>query len=127
MQRLPGVIFEQDNARPHKARVLQDCLRTVTTLSSPVPYPQICLQSSISGIIWDGDYTRAYGDIPRHFEPWSSDVDDTRAGTPSPNYHTIPTGGHFISRQIERALLPYTVDLYWGGRGTRLELMSCLT
>ncbi|GFW01466.1 hypothetical protein TNCV_5031161 [Trichonephila clavipes] len=38
-------------------------------------------------------YTRAFGDGPRNFEPWSSDVDDTLAGTPSPNYHTTPTGG----------------------------------
>ncbi|GFY25240.1 uncharacterized protein TNCV_2483611 [Trichonephila clavipes] len=45
-------------------------------------------------------YTRAFGDGPRNFEPWSSDVDDTRAGNPSPNYHTTPTGGRFSSRQI---------------------------
>ncbi|GFW80525.1 uncharacterized protein TNCV_2416271 [Trichonephila clavipes] len=32
MQRLPGVIFQQDNARPHTARVSQDCIRTVTIL-----------------------------------------------------------------------------------------------
>ncbi|GFX62095.1 transposable element Tcb2 transposase [Trichonephila clavipes] len=32
MQRLPGVLFQQDNARPHTARVSQDCLRTVTNL-----------------------------------------------------------------------------------------------
>ncbi|GFW36928.1 transposable element Tcb2 transposase [Trichonephila clavipes] len=32
MQRLPEAIFQQDNARPHMARVSQDCLRTVTTL-----------------------------------------------------------------------------------------------
>ncbi|GFW51160.1 transposable element Tcb2 transposase [Trichonephila clavipes] len=35
MQRLPGVIFQQDNARPHMAGVSQDCLRTVTTLPWP--------------------------------------------------------------------------------------------
>ncbi|GFV20608.1 transposable element Tcb2 transposase [Trichonephila clavipes] len=35
MQRLPGAIFQQDNARPHTTRVLQDCLRTVTTLPLP--------------------------------------------------------------------------------------------
>ncbi|GFT88478.1 transposable element Tcb2 transposase [Trichonephila clavipes] len=35
MQRLPGVIFQQDNARSHTARVSQDCLRTVTTLPWP--------------------------------------------------------------------------------------------
>ncbi|GFU83372.1 transposable element Tcb2 transposase, partial [Trichonephila clavipes] len=32
MQRLPGAIFQQDNAWPHTARVSQDCLRTITTL-----------------------------------------------------------------------------------------------
>ncbi|GFW80549.1 transposable element Tcb2 transposase [Trichonephila clavipes] len=49
MQRLPGAIFQQDNARSHTAWVSQDCLRTVV-----LPDPQICLQSSISGIIWNG-------------------------------------------------------------------------
>ncbi|GFX04068.1 transposable element Tcb2 transposase [Trichonephila clavipes] len=41
MQRLPGAIFQQDNARPHTARVSQDCLRTVTTLPSPVRSPDL--------------------------------------------------------------------------------------
>ncbi|GFU30110.1 hypothetical protein TNCV_4862401 [Trichonephila clavipes] len=27
-------------------------------------------------------YTRAFCDRPRHLEPWSSDEDDTSAGTP---------------------------------------------
>ncbi|GFU72948.1 transposable element Tcb1 transposase [Trichonephila clavipes] len=54
MKRLSGAIFQQDNARPHTARVSQDCLRTVTTFLGQ-PDPQICLQSSISGIIWDGE------------------------------------------------------------------------
>ncbi|GFV65375.1 uncharacterized protein TNCV_2638051 [Trichonephila clavipes] len=53
-QRLPGVIFQQDNAQPHTARLSQDCLRTVTTFFG-LPDPQICLQLSISGIIWDGE------------------------------------------------------------------------
>ncbi|GFW63140.1 transposable element Tcb2 transposase [Trichonephila clavipes] len=35
MQRLSGAIFQQDNVRPHTARVPQDCLHTVTTLSWP--------------------------------------------------------------------------------------------
>ncbi|GFW76981.1 hypothetical protein TNCV_2593611 [Trichonephila clavipes] len=48
----------------------------------------------------EANYTRAFGDGPRNFEPWSNDVDDTLAGTPSPNYHTTPTGGRFSSRQI---------------------------
>ncbi|GFW25588.1 transposable element Tcb2 transposase [Trichonephila clavipes] len=54
MQWLPGAILEQDNARPHMARVSQDCLRIVTTLPW-LAHPQICLQPSISGIIWDGE------------------------------------------------------------------------
>ncbi|GFV74298.1 transposable element Tcb2 transposase [Trichonephila clavipes] len=33
MLRFPGAIFQQDNARTHTARVSQDCLRTVATLS----------------------------------------------------------------------------------------------
>ncbi|GFS70438.1 hypothetical protein TNCV_4182641 [Trichonephila clavipes] len=41
-----------------------------------------------------------FSDRPRNSEPWSSDMDDTRAGTPSPNYPTTPMGGHFSFRQI---------------------------
>ncbi|GFU86980.1 uncharacterized protein TNCV_485911 [Trichonephila clavipes] len=35
-------------------------------------------------------YTRTFGDGPRNFEPSSSDVNDTWAGTTSPNYNTPP-------------------------------------
>ncbi|GFU84420.1 transposable element Tcb2 transposase [Trichonephila clavipes] len=55
MQRLPGDIFQQDNAWPHTARMSQDCLWTVTTLPWRLSDPQIFLQSSISGVIWDGE------------------------------------------------------------------------
>ncbi|GFV42906.1 transposable element Tcb1 transposase [Trichonephila clavipes] len=41
MQRLPGVIFQQDNAWPHTARVSQDCLLTVTTLPWPARSPDL--------------------------------------------------------------------------------------
>ncbi|GFV67644.1 transposable element Tcb2 transposase [Trichonephila clavipes] len=41
LQRLPGAIFQQDNARPHTARVSQDCLRTVTTLPWPTQSPDL--------------------------------------------------------------------------------------
>ncbi|GFX29048.1 transposable element Tcb1 transposase [Trichonephila clavipes] len=41
MQRLPGAIFQQDNARPHTARVSRDCLRTVTALPWPARYPDL--------------------------------------------------------------------------------------
>ncbi|GFX85604.1 transposable element Tcb2 transposase [Trichonephila clavipes] len=35
MQRLPGAIFQQDNARPHTLRVAQDYLRTVAIFPFP--------------------------------------------------------------------------------------------
>ncbi|GFW41259.1 transposable element Tcb2 transposase [Trichonephila clavipes] len=54
MQRLLGAIFQQINARPHMARVSQNCLRTLLPFLG-LPDPQICLQSSISEIIWDGE------------------------------------------------------------------------
>ncbi|GFU35615.1 transposable element Tcb2 transposase [Trichonephila clavipes] len=41
MQRLPGAIFQQDNAQPHTVRLSQDCLRTVTTLSWPALSPDL--------------------------------------------------------------------------------------
>ncbi|GFV18136.1 transposable element Tcb2 transposase [Trichonephila clavipes] len=53
-QRLPGAIFQQDHARPHTAR----CHKTVSTLLLPflgLSNPQIYLQSSISGVIWDDE------------------------------------------------------------------------
>ncbi|GFX43573.1 uncharacterized protein TNCV_510221 [Trichonephila clavipes] len=33
--------FQQDNARPHTARVSQDCLRTVITLPLPARSPDL--------------------------------------------------------------------------------------
>ncbi|GFX08553.1 hypothetical protein TNCV_4170521 [Trichonephila clavipes] len=71
----------------HPIEHLWDYLgRQVTALS---PHPRFL-----------GDYTRAFGDGRRNFEPWSSDVDYTRADTPSLNYHTTPPGIRFSSRQI---------------------------
>ncbi|GFV62054.1 transposable element Tcb2 transposase [Trichonephila clavipes] len=49
MQRLPGAIFQQDNARRHTARVSQVCLGTVTTLLWPARPPDL---SPIENI-WD--------------------------------------------------------------------------
>ncbi|GFX67117.1 transposable element Tcb2 transposase [Trichonephila clavipes] len=49
MQRLPGAIFQQDNAQPHMARVSQDCLHTVTTLPWPARSPDL----SPIEYIWD--------------------------------------------------------------------------
>ncbi|GFV70891.1 transposable element Tcb2 transposase [Trichonephila clavipes] len=41
MQRLPGSIFQLDNAWPHTARVSQDCLHTVTSLPWSVLSPDL--------------------------------------------------------------------------------------
>ncbi|GFS92427.1 transposable element Tcb2 transposase [Trichonephila clavipes] len=49
MPRLPGAIFQQDIAQPHTARVSQDCLCTVTTLSWPARSPDL----SPMEYIWD--------------------------------------------------------------------------
>ncbi|GFS86348.1 hypothetical protein TNCV_1681061 [Trichonephila clavipes] len=45
----PRSHFQHDNVRPHTAKMSLDYPRTVTTLG--MSDPQICLQSSISGII----------------------------------------------------------------------------
>ncbi|GFW17871.1 transposable element Tcb2 transposase [Trichonephila clavipes] len=41
MQRLPGTFFQQDNSRPPTARVSQDCLHTVSTLTWPARSPDL--------------------------------------------------------------------------------------
>ncbi|GFW80003.1 hypothetical protein TNCV_984121 [Trichonephila clavipes] len=72
--------------------------------------------------VCDGNYTRAFGDGPRNFEPWSSDEDDSGAGTASPNYHGTPAGGCLNS--LERFNVhPSTTR--WVFSGTGLELMTC--
>ncbi|GFX55034.1 transposable element Tcb2 transposase [Trichonephila clavipes] len=49
MERLPGEMFQQDNARPHTATMSQDCLCHIKTLPRPVRSPNV---SSIENI-WD--------------------------------------------------------------------------
>ncbi|GFX67896.1 hypothetical protein TNCV_1973981 [Trichonephila clavipes] len=44
-------------------------LHLITPLIGPVMKTKTCDLR--------GSYTRAFGDGPRNFEPWSSDVDDT--------------------------------------------------
>ncbi|GFU62839.1 hypothetical protein TNCV_4279211 [Trichonephila clavipes] len=67
-------------------------------------------------------YTRAFGDGPRNFETWSSDVDDTSAGTPL--LTTIPH-----QREDVSALDRFNVHRCPTRRvfsGTGIELMTCL-
>ncbi|GFX73022.1 hypothetical protein TNCV_1704241 [Trichonephila clavipes] len=52
-------------------------------------------------------YTRAFGDRPRNLDSWSSDADDTCAGTP-PLLTTTPAGGRLSSRQIQTHDIPGT-------------------
>ncbi|GFY14695.1 uncharacterized protein TNCV_647391 [Trichonephila clavipes] len=55
MQRLPGALFQQDNARLTRPGYH----KTASTLLLPflgLTDPQICLQSSISVIIWDCEF-----------------------------------------------------------------------
>ncbi|GFX47684.1 hypothetical protein TNCV_699381 [Trichonephila clavipes] len=67
----------------------------ISTLSPPMSsgltplVSQTAMAWSYSGSELSSNYTRGLDDGPRHFEPWSSDED----ATPSPNIHTIPTGG----------------------------------
>ncbi|GFV14941.1 transposable element Tcb2 transposase [Trichonephila clavipes] len=49
MQRLSGAIFQQDNVRPHTARVSHDCIRTVITLPWHASSPDLSLIKHI----WD--------------------------------------------------------------------------
>ncbi|GFT89480.1 uncharacterized protein TNCV_4387481 [Trichonephila clavipes] len=55
MRRLQGAIFQQDNAQPHTARVSWLLYPQLLLPFLGLPNTQICLQSSISGIIWDGE------------------------------------------------------------------------
>ncbi|GFY35210.1 hypothetical protein TNCV_5045841 [Trichonephila clavipes] len=50
------------------------------------------------GVLSQNCYSKAFGDEPRNFEPRSTDEDDTRAGTTSPNFHT--NGRTFEHQQI---------------------------
>ncbi|GFU79948.1 hypothetical protein TNCV_578281 [Trichonephila clavipes] len=52
------------------------------------------------------DYSRAFGDEPRNFKPWSSDEDDNCElwqTTPYPNFHITPTGGRLSLGHLGKA------------------------
>ncbi|GFX17361.1 hypothetical protein TNCV_3553641 [Trichonephila clavipes] len=84
-----------------------------------------CMQPLGRGLATSGlgveSYTRAFGDGPRNFEPWSSDEDDTGAITP-----LLTTTPH--QRKDVRALDRFNVHrspTRWVFSGTGLKLMTC--
>ncbi|GFU95336.1 hypothetical protein TNCV_4309351 [Trichonephila clavipes] len=66
-------------------------------------------------------YTRDFGDGPHHFKPWSSDEDDTRAGT------TLLTTPPHHGRTFQLSTDSTCIVPQHGGAfsGTGLELMTC--
>ncbi|GBL53795.1 hypothetical protein AVEN_107399-1, partial [Araneus ventricosus] len=61
------------------------------------------------------------GDGSRNFEQRSDGEDDTRAGTPSPNFHATPTGGRLApTYDLACNRPPTTADLQWN-RVSKLE------
>ncbi|GBO22361.1 hypothetical protein AVEN_152536-1 [Araneus ventricosus] len=55
-----------------------------------------------------------FWDEPRNFESRSDDEDDTRAGTPSPSFRTIPAEGRFaLAYDLTCSRPPCTSDLQW--------------
>ncbi|GFV25268.1 transposable element Tc3 transposase [Trichonephila clavipes] len=88
------------------------------------------LENNIRRIIADirpQIYARAFGDRPRNLEPWSSDEDDTCAGTP-PLLTTTPAGGRLSSRQIRTHDIPAVaardLNLKWARYIWRGPLMA---
>ncbi|GBO22799.1 hypothetical protein AVEN_29626-1 [Araneus ventricosus] len=58
------------------------------------------------GLFWVG---------PRHFEPQSDAEEDTRAGTPSPNFRTTSAGGHMSpTDQMHQTSLHGGSSVEWG-------------
>ncbi|GBN55151.1 hypothetical protein AVEN_213934-1 [Araneus ventricosus] len=57
------------------------------------------------GLLWDG---------PRNFEPRSNDEEDTRACTPSPNFHATPTGGRSATTYDLTCNRPHTRRTFSG-------------
>ncbi|GBM82761.1 hypothetical protein AVEN_272318-1 [Araneus ventricosus] len=60
---------------------------------------------STRGLFWDG---------PRNFHPRSDDEDDTRAGTPSPNFHATPTRRRLATTYDLTCNRPHTRQIFSG-------------
>lgn len=57
MARFPAGIFEQDNARPHTARVSQECLHHITHLPPTYPIPRFGINRACPGLLRTGNWT----------------------------------------------------------------------
>ncbi|GBM13261.1 hypothetical protein AVEN_164340-1 [Araneus ventricosus] len=57
------------------------------------------------GLFWDGLC---------NFEPRSDDEDDTRAGTPSTNFHATPIGGRLATKDDLTCNGPHTRQIFSG-------------
>ncbi|GFU59917.1 transposable element Tcb2 transposase [Trichonephila clavipes] len=62
MQRVPGAIFQHDNARPHTARVSQACLRNVNTLPWPSRFRFVSNRANMGSFEYH-EFERARGNI----------------------------------------------------------------
>ncbi|GFU97629.1 transposable element Tcb2 transposase [Trichonephila clavipes] len=73
MQWLTEVIF-QDSARPHTARVSQDCLRTVTTFPWPSRSPNLSpIEHIWDNMGWRVAYLTSLNELEAsslHLRPW---------------------------------------------------------
>ncbi|GFX77955.1 hypothetical protein TNCV_909721 [Trichonephila clavipes] len=76
---------------------------------------------TVSKTFQERNYTRGFGDGSRNFEPWSSDEDDTQAGTPL-QYTTPHQWEHVWALDGFYVHLALT---WWIFSGTGLELMAC--
>ncbi|GFT58704.1 hypothetical protein TNCV_1360681 [Trichonephila clavipes] len=80
------------------------CTVPKATVSDKLPYPIFMMNFVDLDLVFAISYTRAFGDGPRDFEPWSSDVDDTCAGNPSPS-----TGLEPVTKQATVRYLYHSV------------------
>ncbi|GFY15773.1 transposable element Tc3 transposase [Trichonephila clavipes] len=111
----------EDNIRRVIADIRPQMLeKVIENWTSRLDYIRTSRGSHMPEIIFK-IYTRAFGDGPNIFEPWSSDVDDTLAGTP-----LLTTTPH--QREDVSSLDRFNVHrspTRWIFSGTGLELRTC--
>ncbi|GFS67318.1 transposable element Tcb1 transposase [Trichonephila clavipes] len=64
MQRLPGAVSQQNNARPHTAKMTHGCLVTVTTLLWPARSPDLSPIEHICDYLgWRAEYPPSLNEL----------------------------------------------------------------